>query len=352
MSCDLRFDCKQASKVQAWEMFSFVTAENGDVALKTHHGTFVSMHPDGEIRTTRTWGGAWEAFRLEHNSDGSLSFLNVGHSRYLCAVDNGKMRSAQEKKGWETFWQENQGHGTFALKTFHSKYMSAPPIPDWSFCAIGSAGHGHGTAKDGAGKSEFGELSTSQDIDDCESFCFRNFPKYHYFGAMNVKGAAGDKSGCIRTLQKFFEHCKVWKQAPIVYYTGHGEGGSGNWCFPDGEKITLQEVLDLNTSGYRPTFWCDCCFSGMWLYEPGDFRIITAAGKEQLAYNRVFALATFQGSREHQKILYSKTGALQNDGGQEVERFSGESGAVITMTASMPSSPHPSPPKDGGCPIA
>ena len=53
----------------------------------------------------------------------------------------------------------------------------------------------------------------------------------------------------------------------MIWYTGHGERGTGNWCFKDG-VITFEEVFAL----YRKHFMgkllylhSDCCFSGNWI---------------------------------------------------------------------------------------
>ena len=37
-----------------------------------------------------------------------------------------------------------------------------------------------------------------------------------------------------KRLKKFFEWCKKNEYKPALYYTGHGEVGTGDWCFSDG----------------------------------------------------------------------------------------------------------------------
>ena len=50
----------------------------------------------------------------------------------------------------------------------------------------------------------------------------------------------------------------------MIYYTGHGEIGTGNWCFADG-KITIQEILNLVPGGcFYPMIFSDACYSGHW----------------------------------------------------------------------------------------
>ncbi len=72
------------------------------------------------------------------------------------------------------------------------------------------------------------------------------------------------KDDAKKHIQKFFERCKQKGQWPMLYYTGHGEVGTGNWCFADG-ILSLEEVLELLPSGnYYPHIFCDTCYSGRW----------------------------------------------------------------------------------------
>ena len=55
----------------------------------------------------------------------------------------------------------------------------------------------------------------------------------------------------------------------IIYYTGHGCRGTGNWAAADNENVSLKEVAkifkSIIKSGYKSvTIISDCCFSGMW----------------------------------------------------------------------------------------
>ena len=43
-------------------------------------------------------------------------------------------------------------------------------------------------------------------------------------------------------IRRLFEHCKENKLKPVLYYTGHGEVGTGDWCFSNG-TISIKEVL-------------------------------------------------------------------------------------------------------------
>ena len=50
----------------------------------------------------------------------------------------------------------------------------------------------------------------------------------------------------------------------MLYYTGHGEKGTGNWCFKDG-KISIKTILDILPEGtLPPMIFSDTCYSGHW----------------------------------------------------------------------------------------
>ena len=50
----------------------------------------------------------------------------------------------------------------------------------------------------------------------------------------------------------------------MLYYSGHGEIGTGNWCFDDG-TISIQEIFDMVPKGcYYPMIFSDACYSGHW----------------------------------------------------------------------------------------
>ena len=52
-----------------------------------------------------------------------------------------------------------------------------------------------------------------------------------------------------------------------LWYTGHGERGTGNWCFKDG-VITFEDIFGLymdHMRGKRLTIACDCSYSGKWV---------------------------------------------------------------------------------------
>ena len=72
------------------------------------------------------------------------------------------------------------------------------------------------------------------------------------------------KSEALAKIRTFFEACKPKKFHPMLYYTGHGEIGTGNWCFHDG-TISIQEIFDMVPEDvYYPMIFSDACYSGHW----------------------------------------------------------------------------------------
>ncbi|KAL9953319.1 hypothetical protein ACROYT_G040717 [Oculina patagonica] len=79
-----------------------------------------------------------------------------------------------------------------------------------------------------------------------------------------VKDLHQSKSRALEQIGKLFDVCKRDKFKPMLYYTGHGENGTGNWCFDKG-TISVQEIVDLLPEGtYYPMIFSDSCYSGHW----------------------------------------------------------------------------------------
>jgi len=65
-------------------------------------------------------------------------------------------------------------------------------------------------------------------------------------------------------IKNLFDVCKKDKTQPVLYYTGHGETGTGDWCMSDG-TIRIQEIVNMLPEGcLYPMIFSDCCFSGHW----------------------------------------------------------------------------------------
>jgi len=54
----------------------------------------------------------------------------------------------------------------------------------------------------------------------------------------------------------------------MIWYMGHSEEGTGDWCFKDG-TISFQEIFDLYMTHFRGRLLhiiSDCCYSGNWVH--------------------------------------------------------------------------------------
>ena len=81
-----------------------------------------------------------------------------------------------------------------------------------------------------------------------------------------VKDLYLTKDEALQHITRVFEKCTDEKDEfkPMLYYTGHGEIGTGNWCFSDG-AISIQEIFDMVPGGcYYPMIFSDTCYSGHW----------------------------------------------------------------------------------------
>ena len=65
-------------------------------------------------------------------------------------------------------------------------------------------------------------------------------------------------------IKDLFYECRAKGKRAVIYYTGHGEIGTGNWCFRDG-TMSIKEIEDLIPQNcLHPFIICDCCYSGHW----------------------------------------------------------------------------------------
>lgn len=79
-----------------------------------------------------------------------------------------------------------------------------------------------------------------------------------------VKDLQLTKSQALVKIHTLFDECKRNSWKPMLYYTGHGEVGTGNWCFHDG-TISIQEILDMVPEEMLyPMIFSDTCYSGHW----------------------------------------------------------------------------------------
>ena len=72
------------------------------------------------------------------------------------------------------------------------------------------------------------------------------------------------KNDAKRMIRDFFYDCQKDDYKPILYYSGHGEIGTGNWCFHDG-TLSIREIHNMVPTGcIPPSIISDACYSGHW----------------------------------------------------------------------------------------
>ena len=79
-----------------------------------------------------------------------------------------------------------------------------------------------------------------------------------------VKDLYLTKDRALEHITNFFKTCKSEKAHPMLYYTGHGEIGTGNWCYANG-TISIREITDMVPEEcFYPMIFSDSCYSGNW----------------------------------------------------------------------------------------
>ena len=100
-----------------------------------------------------------------------------------------------------------------------------------------------------------------------------------------------EKRDAVNKIRNFFNHCQKNGFKPMLYYTGHGEIGTGNWCFNDG-TLSIQEIDDmLPGECYYPTIVSDACYSGHWANfclakDINGFKCLAASPEYSVAIDR------------------------------------------------------------------
>ena len=79
-----------------------------------------------------------------------------------------------------------------------------------------------------------------------------------------VKDLYLTRDQALKHIRRFYETCRRQRAKPVLCYSGHGEKGTGNWCFEDG-KISIKTILDELPEGTNhPMIFSDTCYSGHW----------------------------------------------------------------------------------------
>ena len=91
-----------------WEMFKVEDLGNQNIALKSHHGKYVSACGEScgyAVNANRENREKSEVFKVEEQHDGVS--LKTSHNRYVTAEPNGTVKADRLiAQGWETFGPE------------------------------------------------------------------------------------------------------------------------------------------------------------------------------------------------------------------------------------------------------
>eukprot|EP00111_Clytia_hemisphaerica_P013010 TCONS_00038226-protein len=97
------------------------------------------------------------------------------------------------------------------------------------------------------------------------------------------------KERALEGIKDLFQNCmnQSPKAAPVIYYSGHGEMDTGNWCFQN-LQLGIREIVALIPKGcYEPLIISDSCFSGCWadycINQTGNVHVLAACSYDQTA---------------------------------------------------------------------
>ena len=96
------------------------------------------------------------------------------------------------------------------------------------------------------------------------------------------------KADALTHIDELLKFCRENGFKPMLYYTGHGEVDTGNWCFSDG-SISIEEIFDrIPGDMVYPTIISDACYSGRWanycfIKGIAGFECLSACGQRDTA---------------------------------------------------------------------
>lgn len=185
--------------------------------------------------------------------------------------------------------------------------------------AIGSFGAGSGgKCKGKSADGEMSRLSTMKDLQDFNTWCDEN--DWFNWGMLNVRGT---HENFLNWIKQFCDDARAHDKRAMLYYTGYGENGTGDWCFHSGDRISLSDVMDACSPlpKYGLEIRSDACFSGKWAYQAKhsgyDVAVESASGPNFCAQDRVYAMARFRDSQDSDDYTKQLTqfGALRFSNG-------------------------------------
>jgi hypothetical protein len=123
-----------------------------------------------------------------------------------------------------------------------------------------------------------------------------------WIGSINGASAFGiRKSTVLGQIDDALQFAKDRKSSLVLYYTGHGEQDTGNWCFANNDTIALDEIALMVVREKVKTYVVsDCPYSGAWAVattkvDTDLIRVISSSGPDETTVAGAFADAFWGG---------------------------------------------------------
>lgn len=123
-----------------------------------------------------------------------------------------------------------------------------------------------------------------------------------WIGSINGAGTMGiRKSTALGQIMDALQIAKDRNASLVLYYTGHGEQDTGNWCFANNDTIALDEIaFFVEKARVRTYVISDCSYSGAWAgatakLDTDLLKVISSSGANETAVEGAFASAFWGG---------------------------------------------------------
>jgi hypothetical protein len=85
------------------ESFEFTLVQGNFYNIKSFHGKFLCVEPNGKVVANRDRAGEWERFIIEPLPNNQFA-MKTFHGKYVSAQPNGTVEANRSSVGeWETF---------------------------------------------------------------------------------------------------------------------------------------------------------------------------------------------------------------------------------------------------------
>ena len=127
----------------------------------------------------------------------------------------------------------------------------------------------------------------------------------------------------------------------VLYYTGHGEKDTGNWCFKDG-VISFNDIFELYVNHFKRkplAIISDCSYSGNWINECGkrlDEMNVPSCGHHTREQGLLFSICTScQPNEEATALCYVNEAVTYSKADKRVVYLSANSNTLTSGQKTM-----------------